>query len=401
MYDNQKCLICKVNGYIQCEQCYNPSFFCSKEHLIMHKQKMHRANSVSNNNKIRNNYDNNINNNSKNNNNQPDFKQLYEYQNSLKKDIFNKMSNQDYSSAITLINKYINTSKQYNQEDNPNNIEMLYTLAECNLNLSNLEDSKNALNELLLLIETSNNNNYIKENLIYRQKANMLLGAISLNLGEYNNALKSYFSCENDLPKICKEPELNVKLSAVYLNIGLCYIYLGNKNIAEKYLKKGLSQTEGILGNDTIHKLNADIFENLGVIYEMMNRFKDSLIFYKKSLKLKFNLYGEAHDEVLELQYKISEVYLSFKQFEQAEEILSSISELILKQKINNATQETIYRYSTYFYTYGVVLLKKNKLNSARLYFNKTLEIVGGLLLPKDPWIINIHDLIKICDSKK
>jgi hypothetical protein len=112
MYDNQKCLICKVNGYIQCEQCYNPSFFCSKEHLIMHKQKMHRANSVSNNNKIRNNFDNNINTNSKNNNNQPDIKQLYEYQNSLKKDIFNKMSNQDYSSAITLINTYMNTSKQ-------------------------------------------------------------------------------------------------------------------------------------------------------------------------------------------------------------------------------------------------------------------------------------------------
>ena len=129
------------------------------------------------------------------------------------------------------------------------------------------------------------------------------------------NALKAYFSCENDLPKICKEPELNVKLSSVYFNIGLCYIYLGNKNIAEKYLKKALAHTEGILGNDVIHKLNADIFENLGVVYELMNRFKDSLIFYKKSLKLKFNLYGEAHDEVLELQYKISECYLSLKQF--------------------------------------------------------------------------------------
>ena len=56
-----------------------------------------------------------------------------------------------------------------------------------------------------------------------------------------------------------------------------------DKNIAKKFLKKALSQTEGILGNDTIHKLNADIFENLGVIYELMNRFNDSLIFYKKS----------------------------------------------------------------------------------------------------------------------
>ncbi len=332
-------------------------------------------------------------------------KDYFEYQNNLKKEILNKMSTQDYSSAISLINKFISTSKEFNQEENPLHIEMLYTLAECHLNLTNLEESKDILNEIILLTENINENNpnneYLNQNLIFNQKANMLLGAISLNLGEYNTALKSYFSCENNLPKICKEPELNVKLSAVYLNIGLCYIYLGNKNIAEKYLKKGLSQTEGILNNNTIHKLNADIFENLGVIYEMMNRYKDSLIFYKKSLKLKFNLYGEAHDEVLELQYKISQVFLSMKQFQQADEILSSIVELILNQKIHKATQETIYRYSTYFYTYGIVLIKLNKIANAKNYFNKVLEIVDGFLLPNDPWIANINDLIKICDSKK
>ena len=150
---------------------------------------------------------------------------------------------------------------------------VLYTLAECHLNLSNLEESKNILNEIVNLTDDLDNNisNNIYQIIIFRQKTNMLLGAISLNLGEYNNSLKAYFYCENDLPKICKEPELNVKLSAVYLNIGLSYIYLGNKNIAEKYLKKALSQTEGILGNDVIHKLNADIFENLGVVYELMN----------------------------------------------------------------------------------------------------------------------------------
>lgn len=404
MYDNTKCLICKENGYILCEQCYNPCYFCSKGHLMLHKQKMHRSNSVSNNNfKIRNNFGNKQNQNIiniNNSNDNPDMRKIFEYQNSLKNDILNKMSNQDYSSAISLINKYISTAKQYNQQNNPMTIEMLYTLAECHLNLSNLEESKNILNEILMATENPNNN-FNNQNIIFRHKANMLLGAISLNLGEYNNALKSYFSCENDLPKICKEPELNVKLSAVYLNIGLSYIYLGNKNIAKKFLKKGLSQTEGILGNDTIHKLNADIFENLGVIYELMNRFNDSLIFYKKSLKLKFNLYGEVHDEVLELQYKISEVYLSLKQFQQAEEILSSIVELILKQKIHNATQETIYRYSAYFYTYGVVLMKLNKINNAKMYFNKVLEIVDGFLLPNDPWILNIQDLLRICDSKK
>ena len=388
MNPKRNCILCNKTGYIQCEKCYTPSFLCSKEHLLLHNKKSHQIKNISN---I------NIQNNQK--------QKLNIENNDIRKEIMIKMSNQEYSSAIILINNFLNSLKKQNEYNDPIIIEMLYTLAECHLNLSNLEESKNILNQIIIItddINTSDNNNILlTQKIIFRQKANMLLGAISLNLGEYNNALKAYFSCENDLPKICKEPELNVKLSSVYLNIGLSYIYFGNKNIAEKYLKKALSQTEGILGNDTIHKLNADIFENLGVIYELMNRYKDSLIFYKKSLKLKFNLYGEANDEVLELQYKISQTYLSLKKFEQAEEILSSIVELILKQKINKANQEMIYRYSTYFYTYGVVLIKLNKLNSAKLYFNKVLEIIEGFLLPNDPWIININDLIKICDSKK
>ena len=381
MYQYTNCVICHKKGFFQCKQC--PSFVCSKEHLFLHNKNTHKDTNIS----------------EKNNNN--------EINNDISKEIMIRMSNQDYSTAITLINNHLNLLKQHNNYNLNNSIiiiELLYTLAECHLNLSNLDQSKNILNEIINLTEDLDNNinntNTIQK-IIFRQKANMLLGAISLNLGEYNNSLKAYFSCENDLPKICKEPELNVKLSSVYFNIGLCYIYLGNKNIAEKYLKKALAHTEGILGNDVIHKLNADIFENLGVVYELMNRFKDSLIFYKKSLKLKFNLYGEAHDEVLELQYKISECYLSLKQFEQAEEILGSIVELILKEKINRASQECIYRYSTYFYTYGVVLIKLNRLNNAKIYFNKVLEIVEGFLLPNDPWIININDLMKICDTKK
>ena len=380
MYQYTNCIICHKKGKIKCDFCENTSYLCSKEHLFLHNQQYHNINNIQKQNKL-------------------------EINNDIRKQIMIKMSNQDYSSSISLINSYLNILKQQNEYNANNNyiiIELLYTLAECYLNLSNLEQSKNTLNEIINLTEDINATNSSNlQKIIFRQKANMLLGAISLNLGEYNNSLKAYFSCENDLFKICKEPELNVKLSAVFLNIGLSYIYLGNKNIAEKYLKKALSQTEGILGNDIIHKLNADIFENLGVVYELMNRYKDSLIFYKKSLKLKFNLYGEAHDEVLELQYKISESYLSLKQFEQAEEILGSIVELIMKQKINKANQETIYRYVTYFYTYGVVLIKLNRLNNAKMYFNKVLDTINGFLLPNDPWIININDLIKICDSKR
>ena len=326
------------------------------------------------------------------------MKKMFEQLQNMKRDVVNKMTNQKYSEAIDQMNKCLSLSRQFYQEDHPFNIELLYTISECYLNLSNLEESKNNLETIIILTDNITTPN---QNSIYRHKANMLLGAISMNLGEFNLSLKAYTQCENDLPKICKEPELNVKLSAVYLNIALCYIYLSNPNIAEKYLKKGLSQTEGILGNDTIHKLNADLFENLGVIYEQMNKYKDSLVYYKKSLKLKFNLYGENHDEVLELQYKISSVYLSLKQYKEAEEILTSMTDVVLKRKINYATQETIYRYSAYFYTLGVILIKTNKANMAKFYLLKAKDILEGFLTNNDPLFGNIQNLIKVCDKMK
>lgn len=266
------------------------------------------------------------------------------------------------------------------------------------MNLSNIEEAKNNLESIIMITD---NMTEVNSNSVYRYKTNMLLGAISMNLGEINNSLKAYCLCETELPLICKEPELNVKLSSVYLNIGICYIYLSNPNISEKYLKKALGQTEGILGNDTIHKLNADIFENLGVLYEQSTKYKESLINYKKALKLKFGLYGENHDEVLELQYKISSVYLALKQFREAEEILSSLTDLILKDKMQFATQEITYRYAVYFYTFGIILIKVNKANSAKFYLSKSKEIWDNLLNNDDPLLVNVCNLLKICDKTK
>ena len=192
MYQYTNCIICHKKGFIQCEQCNKPYYFCSKEHLILHIQKSHKSlNDIKINNDIR-------------------------------KEIAINMSNQDYPSVIMLINNFLNSLKLQNQYNTNNNqiiIELLYTLAECHLNLSNLTESKNILNEIINLTEDLDNiNNNINNNIsfqkiIFRQKTNMILGAISLNLGEYNNALNAYFSCENELPRIKKKQELNVKLS--------------------------------------------------------------------------------------------------------------------------------------------------------------------------------------------
>lgn len=428
----KKCNICKIRAYIKCDQCEQPIFFCSRGHLYSHKMKYHRAISSSkraNSNNITrthnnmnftnyntktntntNTYFSNSNTNGNiaeyiesNQNFQPqqknpelDYRKLFEHLQDVKKEIITKMANHKFEEAIGQIQKSLSISRKFYQEDHPYNIELLFTISECYLNLSKLEEAKNNLETIIMLTDN------IKEpntNSIFRHKANMLLGAIALNLGEISTSLRCYVQCEEELPKICREPELNVKLSSVYLNLGICYIYLNNSNIAEKYLMKGLSQTEGILGNNTIHKLNADLFENLGCLYEQNNKYKESLVYYKKSLKLKFNLYGEKNDEVLELQYKISSAYLSLKQFKEAEEILSSMIELIIKQKMNYATQETLYRYAAYFYTYAVVLIKLNKNKMAKFYLAKSKEILDGFLVSEDPLFTNINNLMKVCDK--
>ena len=39
-----RCAICKLKAYIQCEQCFDKQiYFCSRGHLFIHKNKFHRA----------------------------------------------------------------------------------------------------------------------------------------------------------------------------------------------------------------------------------------------------------------------------------------------------------------------------------------------------------------------
>lgn len=317
-----------------------------------------------------------------------------------KKSIFKSMQLQKFQETIELCNKYLPLAQQIYPENSLEIIEILYIKAESLLNISQLTESKQILESINNIIENHKNTNTIST-MILTYKVNMLLGSISINLGEYNIALKSYSIIDGILNKICGEPEYNVKAAALYLNIAICYIYLNNKNIAEKYLKKGLTQSEGIMNSETVYKLNSDLYENLGLVYEMMYKYKESLVYYKKALKLKFNLYGENNDEVLELQYKIGNVYLCLKQYIQAEEILNSMIEVINKEKNKCATQEMIYRYSAYYYTYGVVLVKLGRNNMAKVYLARSKEIMQNLLNNGDPIIGNMKYLIRICDMGK
>ena len=91
---------------------------------------------------------------------------------------------------------------------------------------------------------------------IFRYKTNMLIGSVSINLGDYSKSVTVFLASEKDIIDNFEQPELNLKLASIYLNLAIAYIYLSNYNLAERFIKKGLGQTEGMLGNDIVYKVN-------------------------------------------------------------------------------------------------------------------------------------------------
>lgn len=259
MDGRNKCNICKIRAYIECDQCDSPVFFCSRGHLHSHKIKVHNfhmtrsnSNSAFNTIKTRNQNEISFSNRSQIKEQQPDLRKLFEHLQSLKSEIEQQIQSKKFVEAILIINKCLPLAKKFYQEDHIFNVELLFKQAECYLQVANLEEAINTLEILVNVTQSSKKTNSIS---IIRYNANMLIGATCINIGDYTKAIKAYNISEQDILEAFSEPELNIKLASVYLNIGICYIYLNNPNIAEKYLKKGLMQSEGILGNDIINKV--------------------------------------------------------------------------------------------------------------------------------------------------
>ncbi len=129
---------------------------------------------------------------------------------------------------------------------------MHFKLAECNINLKNLEEVIGILDSIISITESAKNSKSIA---VFRYKVNMLNGSVSINLGDYSRAIKVFSESEKEIIDNFEQPELNLKLASVYLNLGIAYIYLNNYNLAERFIKKGLGQTEGMLGNDIVYKV--------------------------------------------------------------------------------------------------------------------------------------------------
>ena len=134
-YNFNKCNICKIRGYIECNLCENQIFFCSRGHLHTHQLKFHKNNMSNINNtddpcKNNSNYDmksnrklgkicveNSDDNDNKNMSSSTDPRKVFEQLQNAKLDIENKIKDNRFSEAMININKLLNVSSKFYQDD--------------------------------------------------------------------------------------------------------------------------------------------------------------------------------------------------------------------------------------------------------------------------------------------
>jgi tetratricopeptide (TPR) repeat protein len=137
----------------------------------------------------------------------------------------------------------------------------------------------------------------------------------------------------------------------------------------------------------------------MGIIQESMGKLQDALMFYKKSLKTKFNYYGENNEEVLELQYKISCVLMNLKKYKEAEEIMNAMTEVVFREKLAECETDNMYRYGVYFYTAGIIFMKNNKFKIAKQHLKKAKNLWKDILHSSDPCLISLDNFLKLVEN--
>jgi len=136
----------------------------------------------------------------------------------------------------------------------------------------------------------------------------------------------------------------------------------------------------------------------MGIIQETYGKQQEAINYYKKSLKTKFNFYGENNEEVLELQYKISCVLMALKKYKEAEEIMSAMTEVVFREKLNECEVDNMYRYGVYFYTVGIIFIKNNKSKLARQSLKKAKNLWKDILYYNDPCMVSLGNFIKMVE---
>lgn len=132
-----------------------------------------------------------------------------------------------------------------------------------------------SLRELKLLQEAKTELNLISKKFILYKLVNYKLGAISLELKEFEKAINFFQQAESSYI----DKQKDYKISSIYANLGTCYLHLNKFKLAELYLFKsiGLQEKE----QDSLTIINS--YLNIANLYYLQYKDQQAIPYFEKA----------------------------------------------------------------------------------------------------------------------
>ncbi|KAI8503661.1 hypothetical protein Bbelb_186320 [Branchiostoma belcheri] len=121
------------------------------------------------------------------------------------------------------------------------------------------------------------------------------LGNITYMCGDYEKAI-NYFQRALGVGNIRYEDtkvHYNIKIAALFANIGVCWSGLGDQTKALSYHEQSLKMTKAIYGETKPHPDIASSLNNIGKCWSELGDQKKAITYYEQSLEIMKAIYGE------------------------------------------------------------------------------------------------------------
>ncbi|UJR24561.1 hypothetical protein I4U23_005936 [Adineta vaga] len=140
----------------------------------------------------------------------------------------------------------------------------------------------------------------------------------AMNIYEQNSGKEQLYiaSCLNNMALECYQKSFDIRqecchdnhhhLGTSYNNLGIIYSILNNNDQALKHLHKSLEIFK--ICFSTKHPKTISILENIGIIYENQGDFEQALVYYQKAEQLYRKIYHSTDPNILRLEKRIQNV---------------------------------------------------------------------------------------------
>lgn len=230
-----------------------------------------------------------------------------------------------------------------------------------------------------------------KINFSFDQNSKILndIGIIYSNLGNYKKALDFHLKSLNERLKD-KDNNSN-EYAIIYNNIGDCYRSLKKQKKALQYLLKGLKVLS--LSDEYNYNLSA-LYCNLGLVYLDLGELENAKEYFNKDLDFTLKLYGEIHPDTAISYSNLANFFT--KQGEYLKALEYDEIALKIRLAIYNENHPDI---ANSYNNIGAIYSHLGDFSKSKLYYRKSYEILVNILGVNHPYTKFVIDNISLLDK--